>query len=157
MWRKSLNISFTVKSMAAGVGQVQDIVIYVNGRTSDILRTWSIMPQSKPRVNPVQQPCRREKILKKLLRISSRRLLYHSRALWTVAWCFIFVHHHPAISCNGLACIIPYLLAPALRVRNIPISCNKHGCKYITPLYLIYFSVIARPDQRETESERERL
>ena len=34
---------------------------------------------------------RREKVLKKLLRISSRRLMNHSRALWTVAWCFIYI------------------------------------------------------------------
>ena len=34
---------------------------------------------------------RREKNLKKLLRISSRRLMYRPRALWTAAWCFICI------------------------------------------------------------------
>ena len=33
---------------------------------------------------------RREKILRKLLRISSRQLMYRSRTLWAAAWCFTY-------------------------------------------------------------------
>ena len=81
---------------------------------------------------------RREKILKKLLRISSRRLMYRSSVLWTAAWCFISLEKVWRVLEHNFdpLWMVPFYLPKLLKNKSFLsgwyfciINCSCHRCK----------------------------